>query len=1348
MDSKTKVKNLFSYLLSIKKMDEGVITNINQYEKLYWQTNLEAMDKNCIKNDVTKEEWFQVDKSSKQLYDEFFKLYLLMEKNSESLEIVWGNYILAWSNEKRRIVNPIFTTKMELYFDAEKGYFSLKPYDGRTKMELDMFVGLDIPNINKILKIKEETENITFDPRSIQDVENILNKTVHYLSSEVNPGGEIQNNICGLTEIKVSKSPVFFNAPVIIVRKVDNKLWNNELTNILRAIDEGYPIPPTVQALVEAEDIFESEKEEWNRIGENLLFPLASNDEQREIVKRLAKNFGVVVQGPPGTGKSHTIVNLLCHLLAHGKRVLVTSQTSRALRVLSERIPEEIKPLCISILGDDTKSLKELDEAVRIITENLSENVDNLRHEIIPLKNELKDCVARQKYLSEKLKVADSIENRNLNYKGTLGKLMDIAKWVRENESKYSWLEENISTDEECPVTDKEFLHLINLLDDIKREDIKKVSGIINILDEIPDCQEIIANIGMITDNESRYEQYKNNLINWSLPKNMDINYEQLFILLDSALEELEIIEKNWLKQVMNYYYSSEVIRPVLKHAYMKANIIIKDLSDLERSLTVHKVQLPEADFSKFKDDFKKIYIKLKAKNKLGNIYKIMHKNYGYIFNDCKVDDKVISTREEAETVNLYIKKKNTENELINLWNGIIVQYGAVKIEKYDVNSIVNIEDGIKGISKIIDWNLHFKNKITELLGNITFIKNLDWYKPDTYIYLKNGLLSLEHKNEYEKAKIFIASLVKLCESKENLEKLGTAIKNMQIDDIREEYKEISRLKDMENKVKEIEYYTARLGKVVPKFTIKLLRNEKREEFKDFTVAFKWKQMSSILHKAENIKPELIEKLFEQEKEKEMVLIKQIVAKRAWYNQIIHTSDVQKRSLYAWMQAVKRIGRGTGKFADKYRNMAQKEMEVCKDSIPVWIMPLNKVIENIKLNSSTFDVIIFDESSQSDIFAICALFRAKRAVIVGDDKQISPQVIGIDQDAVNELIDRYLSEIPHSEWFDLETSLYNTALRVFPDRLLLKEHFRCVPDIIGFSNELCYSGEIIPLRQPEKNEMFENPIMTVKVENGEKDKIKNININEAETLVKEVVKCCRNKRYNNMSMGVISLLGEAQAELIENMLRERLGERELVSRKLICGDAYTFQGDERDIIFLSMVVADNVKFAALTREVDIRRFNVAVSRARNQLWLFYSFNTEKLNPECVRTKLYRYCTDPSIINGNNNEESNVLINDFQRDVFNLINKSGYKIKPFVKLGRHEVDFIIEGNNNVIAIECDGGNHKITDDWEINHERHMTLSRVGWNFYRIKGSEFYRNPEKTMDALWLKLESLGIERVTA
>jgi len=88
---------------------------------------------------------------------------------------------------------------------------------------------------------------------------------------------------------------------------------------------------------------------------DELYFPLPANEAQREIAGRLAGRQGVLVQGPPGTGKSYTIANLICHLLATGKRLLVTSHTARALRVLKKYIPREFAPLCVSLLGDDTR---------------------------------------------------------------------------------------------------------------------------------------------------------------------------------------------------------------------------------------------------------------------------------------------------------------------------------------------------------------------------------------------------------------------------------------------------------------------------------------------------------------------------------------------------------------------------------------------------------------------------------------------------------------------------------------------------------------------------------------------------------------------------------------------------------------------------------------------------------------------------------------------------------------------------------------------------------------------------------------------------------------------------------
>jgi len=101
---------------------------------------------------------------------------------------------------------------------------------------------------------------------------------------------------------------------------------------------------------------------------QQIYFPLPANQEQRRIVEAIDRQRGVLVQGPPGTGKSHTIANLICHLLATGKRVLITAETGRALQVLKDKLPEEIQPLCVSLLGQGGDAFAELNMAVQGIT--------------------------------------------------------------------------------------------------------------------------------------------------------------------------------------------------------------------------------------------------------------------------------------------------------------------------------------------------------------------------------------------------------------------------------------------------------------------------------------------------------------------------------------------------------------------------------------------------------------------------------------------------------------------------------------------------------------------------------------------------------------------------------------------------------------------------------------------------------------------------------------------------------------------------------------------------------------------------------------------------------------------
>ena len=148
-------------------------------------------------------------------------------------------------------------------------------------------------------------------------------------------------------------------APALILRRRTDRSLIQVFETIKNALEQGGPIPIGVQRLVtilgdqargpREQDIGGSE----GSAEEEIYFPLPANDEQLRIVRSLSARAGVLVQGPPGTGKSHTIANLICHLLATGNRILVTSQTPRALQVLRGKIPAAVSPLCVSLIGDD-----------------------------------------------------------------------------------------------------------------------------------------------------------------------------------------------------------------------------------------------------------------------------------------------------------------------------------------------------------------------------------------------------------------------------------------------------------------------------------------------------------------------------------------------------------------------------------------------------------------------------------------------------------------------------------------------------------------------------------------------------------------------------------------------------------------------------------------------------------------------------------------------------------------------------------------------------------------------------------------------------------------------------------
>ena len=456
----------------------------------------------------------------------------------------------------------------------------------------------------------------------------------------------------------------------------------------------------------------------------------------------------------------------------------------------------------------------------------------------------------------------------------------------------------------------------------------------------------------------------------------------------------------------------------------------------------------------------------------------------------------------------------------------------------------------------------------------------------------------------------------------------------------------------------------------------------------------------------------------------------------------------KKQALQGWLQTERKIGKGTGKRAPKYRELARKQMALCQRAVPAWIMTINDALTSLDPCKNRFDVVIVDEASQASVSALAVLFMAKKAIVVGDDKQVSPMDIGVDSDQAQRLISVYLDGIPNNHLYTADTSLYDIAATTFKP-LMLREHFRCVPDIIRFSNMLSYDLKIKPLRDGASSGLLP-AVISQHVEDGVRARGKT---NEAEA--KEIVclmrACMEQSEYDGKTFGAISLLGNEQSKLIETLAFHHIGSKELDKRHFLCGSAADFQGDERDVIWLSLVDAPDSGCGPLrmlgegVQGAYKKRYNVATSRAKDQLWVVSSLDpANDLKKGDLRKRLLDYAANPSAYQEKLDEIDAKSESPFEKEVAGALFNRGFKIMQQRSVGAYRIDIVAECSAGCAAIECDGERwHSGEEAIRSDMERQAILERAGWRFVRLRGSEYYRDKKAAIERVVSDLAELGI-----
>lgn len=408
---------------------------------------------------------------------------------------------------------------------------------------------------------------------------------------------------------------------------------------------------------------------------------------------------------------------------------------------------------------------------------------------------------------------------------------------------------------------------------------------------------------------------------------------------------------------------------------------------------------------------------------------------------------------------------------------------------------------------------------------------------------------------------------------------------------------------------------------------------------------------------------------------------------------------------------------------------------------PCFLMSPLSVSTFLDTDKIRFDTVVFDEASQ--IFpqdAIGAIYRGSQLIVVGDSKQMPPSnffstTIESEDDEEEEIND-------YESILDLCSTKFN--------QLLLKWHYRSkYEELIAFSNRNYYKNELVTFPSSISANMMDVGVDFYKVD-GVYDRTSRTNRVEAEKVVDLVFE--HFKKHPQRSLGVVAF-NISQQSLIEKLISKRR-EKDSSADEFFKGDLKepffvknleTVQGDERDTIIFSVAYAKDTtgrfisNFGPLNKVGGERRLNVAVTRAKKNVKLVTSmYYTDIPVTENVGAKNLRDYLDFAQ-NGAVALERSISVDafdhydsDFEMEVCEFLRSKGFTVDTQVGCSSFKIDMAIrkpDTSDYVLAVECDGASyHSSKNARDRDRLRQQVLESMGWQFYRIWSTDWFRNKE--------------------
>jgi very-short-patch-repair endonuclease len=1356
-------------------------------------------------------EWAEVERPRRRSIEFYNKVYQIYQRlialgDDTPIELVFGVGIARWIVQGTRLNVPIIEQLVEIEL-REDGSLNVRPRQTSPQLMLKAFHAFEVEgskavqhDIGEQLERTVEDPDVGFSPFERRTIEKILRACSARLSSA---GIYHPDTLADPQDRTVPDADTFLRLTdtwVLYVRQRSGDSRRDDIARLIRRVDEvetqdelpdpavAFVVEPSDEVLYPAdydaidlssrELVLPDQQSGGQPLGsgaggqgnpatadagpETFFFPLPFNDDQIEIIRRLeAKDStGVVVQGPPGTGKTHTIANIICHFLATRRRVLVTAKTPEALRALQEKIPEGIRDLAISVIHNDREGARQLQHAVQILADEAKSIDARLVSE------QVRERHARLADLRRQVERIDGelhrIAERNLArlpYGDADISPMELARNVAEQRPEHHWFTDKITLDQQhAPKFSDAEVGELRALRRLISTDLCYDAAVLPDPDDLPALAQVIAAHGELGRVQEIEAASRSGRIPYMKPDPEAARRLRDWVIgFDTFMEEVR--KEQWLLDIYHALLGRKAIEPALLTALNEALLA---WIEIHRKGREYELMMLECDHTT-DPALDKALNDLSAGRKPFGVFSMFRGGLKAKIDGIRMEGRSPSTSADWVVVCAYREWQQGGHCFVGQWTGIARAIGAPPLPsewqeaRSELLRLGRLIERLHGFQRDVDVyrraikdlfpygvdpeRLLFRGESESVLEALN--ANLEKADLTAATGLRQLLLELANRADLP----FFSGLADFCENLGDPKVSQSSIAEA-YQEIVAEAQRLHGLKDAFARLDEISALVSRSG--APQWADRL-RNDVGGDGDPWTpstwrTTWEWARGDGYLRSLgdrEGLRA-LSEARVEAESEQRR-LFAEVVRLRTFLGMKSTLTQRVQAALARFTAAIARLGRGTGRTAGRYRRIIRDAAFEAAQAVPCWILPEWRVAEQLPAELGAFDLVIIDEASQSDITSLPAILRGKKVLIVGDDKQVSPSAIGIEDRKIVQLRTTFLTSLPFADHMDPATSLYELAGMIYPGRaVILREHFRCVEPIISFSSRF-YPKPLIPLRLATASERLDPPLVDIYVPFGRK--VRDVNEAEAEVIVTEIAKLVADPNLEGRSIGVISLIGNTQANRIYTRLITELGTETIENHRIMCGNAATFQGQERDIVFLSMVACPDSAISQTSRVYE-QRFNVAASRARDRLVLVRSVAASDLKPGDLKLALIEHFRAP--MNGNMIRLKEVLElcqSDFERDFGRCLLDLGYRIRPQVPVGGYAIDFVVEGaDDRRLAIELDGDKYHGPDRWADDTRRQRSLERLGWTFWRCWGSTWIADREGCLTDLASALQRLGIEPV--